>query len=42
LARDSVLNNLIINLEDSDSNETDEFGTEDKEEENEEVLATPL
>jgi len=41
VTRDSVINNFIINLEDSDSNETDEFGTEE-EEEDEEVLATPL
>ena len=39
VAWDSVANNLIINLEDSDSNKTDEFGTE---EEDEKVLATPL
>ena len=42
VTRDNVINNLIINLEDSDSDETDEFGTEDEEEDKEEVLATPL
>ena len=42
VTRDSVINNLIINLEDSDSDETDEFGAEDEEEDNKEVLTTPL
>ena len=41
VARDSVINNLIINLEDTDSDEKDESDTEDEEDE-EEVLATSL
>ena len=31
VAKDSVIKNLIINLEDSDSDETDEFDIEDEE-----------